>query len=70
MSFCRQNISEFFVGNAGAYYKAECYDLGLYKIDAIGRSVCLIDDSIFSALLTDLGMVYTLDYQEGIYTAK
>lgn len=61
-------VSAFFIGKAGVYYKSEGYDLGLYKIDAKGRSACLVDDSIDIALLTDTGMVYTLIYKEGIYS--
>lgn len=63
-------VSEFFVGNAGIYYKAEGYDLGLYKIDAGGESTCLADDSLYTALLTDTGIIYTLRYEPGIFTVK
>lgn len=65
-----KSVSEFFVGKSGVYYKSEAYDLGLYKIDAKGKSLCLVDDSVYSSLFTDTGMVYTLRYIEGIYTVK
>lgn len=63
-------VSEFLIGETGIYYKAEGYDLGLYKVDENGTNVCLVDDSIDSFLLTDTGVVYTMRYMEGIYTAK
>ncbi len=65
-----QSVSQFFVGKAGVYYKSDGYDLGLYKIDAKGKSVCLADDTIDTALLTDAGIVYTLRYVDGVYTAN
>jgi len=61
-------VSEFYVGRAGVYYKAEGYDLGLYKIEADGRSICITDDSVDSVLMTDAGLVYTLRYESGVYT--
>jgi hypothetical protein len=66
-------VSEFFVGKAGVYYNAEGYDLGLYKIDSTEgteKSTCLEDDSLYSALLTDTGIVYTLRYEDGVYFVK
>ena len=63
-------VSEFFVGTAGVYYIAEGYDLGLYKVGADGQSICLVDDSIYTALFTETGLLYTLRYLEGIYLAK
>ncbi|KAF1085026.1 hypothetical protein SPSYN_01162 [Sporotomaculum syntrophicum] len=65
-----QSVSEFFVGKAGIYYKAEDYNLGLYKIDIKGQNLCLVGDSIDTCLYTDAGMVYTLRYIEGVYTTK
>lgn len=65
-----QSVSEFLIGKTGIYYKAEGYDLGLYKIGANGQSICLVDDTISSFLLTDSGVVYTMRYMEGIYTVE
>ncbi|NMA14461.1 MAG: DUF5050 domain-containing protein [Clostridia bacterium] len=65
-----KSVSSFFVGRAGVFYQAEGYDLGLYKINESGRSLSIVDDSIYSTLLTDSGMVYTLHYRDGVFTAK
>ena len=65
-----QSASEFYVGKAGVFYKSDGYDLGLYKIDAKGKGVCLVADMINTALLTDAGLVYTLRYVEGVYTVR
>lgn len=63
-------VSSFYIGAAGIYYVTEGLDWGLYKVTADGGNVWLVKDRIASALLTDAGIVYTLTYQEGTYTAK
>ncbi|MDD2497808.1 MAG: DUF5050 domain-containing protein [Desulfitobacteriaceae bacterium] len=65
-----KSVSSFFVGSAGVFYQAEGYDLGLYKFEENGRSLSIVDDTVYSALLTDTGMVYTLRYKDGVFTAK
>jgi hypothetical protein len=65
-----QSVSEFFVGKADIYYISEGYDLGLYKVGADGKSTCLVDDTIGFIEVTADGLVYTLRYKEGIYTAR
>jgi hypothetical protein len=65
-----QPVSEFFPGPVNTYYTAEGYDLGLYKIDAGGRTSCLVDDSLYSTLYTGEGIVYTLRYEDGIFFAN
>jgi hypothetical protein len=60
-------VSTFFVGPSEVYYQAEGYKMGLYKIDHVGKSTLLVDDSIYSALFTEDGIVYTLKYEDGIY---
>ncbi|RAP75939.1 stalk domain-containing protein [Paenibacillus montanisoli] len=64
------SVKSFYVGAAGIYFVSRGYDLGLYKVGANGQSTRLVKDSIDSAILTDAGMVYTLKYQEGIYSVK
>ncbi|MBW7453751.1 DUF5050 domain-containing protein [Paenibacillus sepulcri] len=65
-----KSVSSYYAGSAGVYYLSNGYDLGLYKIDAAGRNVRLVKDTINSAVLTDEGIVYTMAYKEGIYSAK
>ncbi|MGI6679554.1 MAG: DUF5050 domain-containing protein [Dehalobacterium sp.] len=60
-------VSAFFVGPSEVYYQAEGYEMGLHKIDAMGKNTLLEDDSIYSALFTEDGIVYTLKYEDGIY---
>ncbi|NLO89435.1 MAG: DUF5050 domain-containing protein [Clostridia bacterium] len=61
-------VSQFYAGRVGVFYKAEGYDLGLYKIAADGSSICITDDSVENVLMTDAGPVYTLRYEKGVYT--
>jgi len=65
-----KSVSSFYVGEVGVYYVSKGYDLGLYTIDASGREVRLVDDSIDTAILTDTGIMYTLIYEQGIYAAN
>jgi len=66
----KQTVSQFWVDNSGVYYISEGYDLGLYKVGVKGENTCLVADSVDLIELTKDGLVYTLRYQEGIYTAK
>lgn len=59
-----QLVSAFFVNSSEVYYQAEGYEMGLYKID-VGKGTLLVDDSIYSILLTEGGLVYTLKYEDG-----
>ncbi|MBP3964172.1 DUF5050 domain-containing protein [Paenibacillus lignilyticus] len=63
-------VTSFYIGAAGIYYVSEGLDWGLYKVTADGGNVWLVKDRIASTLLTDAGIVYTLTYQEGTYSAK
>lgn len=63
-------VTSYYVGSAGIYYVASGYDRGLYRVDADGRNVRLVDDDIAQARLTEEGMVYALTYAEGIHSAK
>jgi hypothetical protein len=60
-------VHDFYVGKAGVYYNGAGYELGLYKINAQGKNTCLVEDSLYTTLLTDSGIVYTLRYEDGIY---
>ncbi|GIQ71346.1 DUF5050 domain-containing protein [Xylanibacillus composti] len=63
-------VSSYFAGESGIYYVSHSYAPGIYKIGADGRHAHLVSDHIDSAILTDEGLVYTLKYEEGIYTVK
>lgn len=65
-----QTVSQFYVGKTGIYYISEGYDLGLYKVGADGKSTCLVKDCVDLIELTPEGLIYTLRYKEGLYTAK
>ncbi|WP_366921544.1 DUF5050 domain-containing protein [Metallumcola ferriviriculae] len=65
-----QSVQNFFVGKTGIYYQTDGYELGLYKVGADDNTTLLVNDTIDSALITDMGMVYTLRYQAGIYTVQ
>jgi len=62
--------SSFYAGTTGVYYVSRGYEPGLYKIDANGRNVALVNDDIAQAQMTDAGMIYTLIYKEGVFAAK
>ncbi|MDR0269085.1 DUF5050 domain-containing protein [Paenibacillus sp.] len=61
-------VNSFYVGKAGLYYISNSDEPGLYKVDAKGSNVRLVNDRIRDALLTDEGMVYKLIYVDGIYS--
>ncbi|QHW30932.1 DUF5050 domain-containing protein [Paenibacillus rhizovicinus] len=63
-------VRSYYLGTTGVYYLSDGYDLGLYKIDAAGRNVRLVHDSIDAALWTDAGMVFTKKYQTGIFSVQ
>jgi hypothetical protein len=64
-------VRSYYLGQDGiVYYVSGGYDPGLYKVDSSGRNVRLAKDSISYARLTDDGVIYTLTYQEGVYSAK
>ncbi|MGG6314018.1 stalk domain-containing protein [Paenibacillus macerans] len=60
----------FEAGATGIYYVSRGYEPGIYKIETDGSHRRLVKDDIEQAVLTDAGMIYTLVYEEGVYTAK
>ncbi|UVI29420.1 DUF5050 domain-containing protein [Paenibacillus spongiae] len=65
-----RSVSSYYAGKAGIYYLSEGYEPGLYRVDPDGRNTSLVKDSIWSANLTDEGIVYTLIYKNGVYSVK
>ncbi|MMZ61218.1 hypothetical protein D1872_233530 [compost metagenome] len=57
-------------GGSDVYYVARGYKPGVYKVDRNGRNVPLVRDNVSWTLGADKGIVYTLEYKEGVYTAK
>lgn len=64
------SVDKFLAGTSGVYYQSNGYDLGLYKIDENGENIPLVKDSVYSSILTDSGIIFTLRYQEGVYIKK
>jgi hypothetical protein len=65
-----RSVTSYYVGKTGLYYVSSGYDAGLYRADADGRNVRLVNDSIESAAVSDAGVAYTLTYEEGIFSVK
>lgn len=61
--------SEFFVGEKGLYYISSGYTPGLYKVESGGKNTLIKGDSILQARLTPEGLIYTLTYEKGIFSA-
>jgi len=56
-------------GGSDVYYVAGGYKPGIYKVDRNGRNVPLVRDNVSWTLGADKGIVYTLEYKEGVFYA-
>ncbi|GIO66611.1 DUF5050 domain-containing protein [Paenibacillus sp. FSL M7-1455] len=65
-----KTVTSFYAGKTGLYYVSNGYEPGLYKVDAKGGNVRLVNDRIRDGFLTDEGMIYKLVYKDGIYFVK
>ncbi|WP_059051134.1 stalk domain-containing protein [Paenibacillus senegalimassiliensis] len=59
-----------YIGKTGIYYIADGYAPGIYKLGADGSSQHIVKDTIGQAVLSEAGLVYSLMYQEGVYSVK
>ncbi|OPA79177.1 hypothetical protein BVG16_08760 [Paenibacillus selenitireducens] len=64
------SVSTYYVGGAGAYYTADGYEPGLYRMNSDGSSTRLAADNIRNMIVAENGVAYTLTYESGIYTVK
>lgn len=58
------------IGKTGIYYIADGYAPGIYKLGADGSMQHIVKDAIGQAVLSEAGLVYSLMYQEGVYSVK
>ena len=63
-------VSSYEVSRAGLFYIQQGYDPGLFKVGADGRSTRLANDNVHSTALSNDGIVYTLVYEQGIFSSK
>lgn len=63
-------VHSFYVGQSGVYYKSDGYEMGLYQVESSGNNTLVNNDRIDSAMMTDEGLIYTLTYEEGVYSTN
>jgi len=65
-----QPVTSYDAGDSGIYYVTSGYEPGLYRIGQDGSSARLVKDNVAGVTMTESGMVYTLVYEEGIFSIK